>query len=368
MGTELVTSQGEIETESLPAIADSSRQLDLESARISYQIQSGMLLAKRFPRDEMQCVNKVVGVCKSRTFCEKAKYAYKRGNQIVSGLSVHAVLELARIYKNVYSGWSEVERRPGESSLMAFAADLESNVLVSRGWINEHLRSKREGPEPLVDPRDIYEHNANMGARRLRACMQQVIPRYLQELMSDEVDKTLSTSSEPLPARIKRCTEKFAVLGVTTGMLEAFLQHNLAATREPELLNLIRVYQSIKDGIETVETWFGESTPVAGTVTDRLAGPRRKAKSQKAESPAPAVEELKEVPEESPTETEESSDEHVALQYTPEALRNALARATTHEEVERVGTRFAGYADQQTMDAIFVACDERAAELANRAA
>ncbi|MDT1904179.1 hypothetical protein FPK34_26285, partial [Acinetobacter baumannii] len=64
----------------------------------------------------------------------------------------------------------------GESTVEAFAWDVETNTRQTKVFQVPHIRYTRNGSKKLTDPRDIYELVANNGARRLRACILGVIP------------------------------------------------------------------------------------------------------------------------------------------------------------------------------------------------
>ena len=73
----------------------------------------------------------------------------------------------------------------------------------------------------LCDPRDVYEMVANLGARRLRACILAVIPKDIVDAAVEECEKTLAgDTKEPIADRLKKMLDKFSEFGVTKDMIE----------------------------------------------------------------------------------------------------------------------------------------------------
>jgi hypothetical protein len=123
---------------------------------------------------------------------------------------------------------------------------LETNARASLTFIVPHLRDKKGGPERLTDVRDIYENNANMGARRLRECIFAVLPKYLVQAAADECRNTLETRNAevPLPKRIADMLAAFAKIGIDRSRIEAKLGATSKFTAV-DLANLQISYKSI---------------------------------------------------------------------------------------------------------------------------
>jgi hypothetical protein len=155
---------------------------------------------------------------------------------------------------------------------MAIAWDLETNARSSLTFIVPHLRDKKGGAERLTDVRDIYENNANMGARRLRECIFAVLPKYLVQAAADECRNTLETRNAevPLPKRIADALSAFAKLGIDKSRIEAKLGSTSKFTAV-DLANLQISYQSIRRNEISAEDEFPriDGAP-AGTKLDAL--------------------------------------------------------------------------------------------------
>ena len=146
-------------------------QTEMMISRQAQEVQAAMVIAKRFPRDEVDSYNRIMQSCKRRSLAESAMYEYPRGGTKVTGPSIRLAESMAQNWGNLDFGITELEQKNGESQVMAYAWDLETNTRQVKIFSVPHIRSTKKGNVPLTDPRDIYEMVANQGARRLRSCI-----------------------------------------------------------------------------------------------------------------------------------------------------------------------------------------------------
>jgi hypothetical protein len=245
---------------------------EIGMARASQEVQAAMLIAQNYPRNEDAAYAKIIQGCKRKRLAEEAVYAYPRGSTVVSGPSIRLAEEIARHWGNLDKGITEVERRQGESTMLAYAWDLETNTRATRTFVTQHVRETRQGNYALTDSRDIYELTANQGARRLRACILEVVPGHIVDDAVAECEKTLAgESDEPLADRIKAMVAAFVGHGVDTDMLEKRLGHKLAVTTEAEIVSLHKVFRSLRDNMASPDQFFDVSTaPRNGDKTNEL--------------------------------------------------------------------------------------------------
>jgi hypothetical protein len=225
------------------------------------EVQAAMMLAKRFPRDEKLAMDKIMVACQREGLAATAIYQYARGGTDISGPSIRLAETIARCWGNVHFGLREVEQRDGESTVEAYAIDLETNTRVQRVFQAKHIRSKQSGNVDLTDPRDIYELVANQGSRRTRACILALIPGDIIEAAVEQCNKTLKTKTDISPDRIKKMLMAFADLGVEKSQIEKKIQRSLDAITPAQVVYMVKIYTSIKDGMSVADDWF-ESVPV----------------------------------------------------------------------------------------------------------
>jgi len=250
--------------------------VDTESQRAISETVAQYSLAQRFPRDLARTWANVLPVLRSPQFAKEAMYSYPRGSKMVTGPSIRLVEELARAYRNLSYGIVEVARDADSSIIQAFATDLEANIRVVRTFKVPHYRwTKNKGRKKAEDPRDIYEISANNGARRLRACLMQLLPKWLIEDAVGEVRRTIAgDTSVPIEERARKMVAAFKDLGVTQDMIEKRLGHALAALDSDELIELTGIYNALRDGTSRRADFFdvASSAPEAEDVTSRIVG------------------------------------------------------------------------------------------------
>jgi hypothetical protein len=263
----------------------STAMAEAQQSKSTQEIQAALVIAKRFPRNQLESLNRILNACKRPFLAEQALYAYPRGGQVVTGASIRMAEVAAQNWGNMTFGVREISQKNGVSEVEAFAWDLETNTQSTKIFHVSHVRNTRRGSYILTDQRDIYELVANQGARRLRACILAVVPGDVIEAAVEQVNKTLSSGEEPIQDRIKRLSMAFDEMGVTVKMLEKRLGHKLEVTIESELINLRAIYKSIKDGMASRKDFFDFGEPeVEAAAKDNVAN--LIAKSKKSEQNA----------------------------------------------------------------------------------
>lgn len=253
----------------------------IEASRAIAEAQGKLVIAKRFPRDEVQAYNRVSQACQRKGIAEKAFYAYNKGDGMVNGPTIRLAEELARCWGNVDYGIKELSQEQGKSEMQAFAWDLETNTISSQNFTNPHIREvnekdgngkKRKVVKQLTSQRDIYEINANMGARRLRSRILAILPTDLVDMAIAECKKTLAgNNDEPLIDRVKKMIVAFGKLGVTQEQIEKRLGRKVDTMTIDDFTDYIGIYNAIKQGESKIAEWF-EAEKVASDLTDALKG------------------------------------------------------------------------------------------------
>jgi len=229
------------------------------TGRYIQEVQGMIIMAKKFPRDQFAAYNRIMEACKRKSLAEVAQYEFPRGGEKVTGPSIRLAEVLAQNWGNISTGIIELEQNYGESKVMAFAWDLETNYREERIFSVKHERKAKGAIKKLDDPRDIYELLANLGARRKRSCILAVIPKDIVEAAEQQCEETLkkSNATKPLTDRIRDMFTKFQQdFSVTKDMIEEFIGCRAEAFTERDVLKLGRVYNSLRDGMAKREDFF----------------------------------------------------------------------------------------------------------------
>lgn len=230
----------------------------IEASRAVAEAQGKLVIAKNFPRNEVEAYAKAMQACQRKSLAEKATYSYPRSGSTISGPSIRLAEELARCWGNIDFGIKELSQKEGESEMQAYCWDMETNTISSQTFVVAHVRdTKNNGQQKLTTQRDIYENNANMAGRRLRARILAVLPPDLVEAAVAECKKTLAGSNDiPIADRIKKMAVAFEKFGIKPAVIEKRLGRKLDTMTAEDISEYIGIYNSLKDGNTTVSDWF----------------------------------------------------------------------------------------------------------------
>lgn len=231
---------------------------EMIASRQMQEVQGQIIMAKKFPRDEVAASRRIMTACQRKRLAEQAEYEYQRGDSKVIGPSIRLAEALAQSWGNLDFGFVELEQRNGESQVMAYCWDLETNTRQTKIFSVPHVRETKRGNYPLTKPRDIYEQVANQAARRVRACILGIIPGDVVEEAIEQCHKTLLGKDDtPLIDRIKKCVQiAEKEYQIPQESLEKYIGCKAEAFSMNDLIRLNRVFNSIKDGMAKREEVF----------------------------------------------------------------------------------------------------------------
>lgn len=270
--------------------------VSIEQQRAVAEVQAAIVVARSMPRQRQKALDLILQDCTDPELAEDAEYEYTRGGTRITGPSIRLLETVARRWGNFESGVREIARREGYSECEAYAWDMETNVRDRKTFQIRHWRDTKSGGYAVEDERDVYEVTANMAARRKRACMQAVIPAEVINAAVEQCRKTLSSRVEVTPETLQSMLAKFADLGVTREMIEARIQRHIDAITPALLVQLGRIYNSIKDGMSGVSDWFEmrpqQPAPTEEKLKTGAAGLKAAVKGKQGKREAPSASEL----------------------------------------------------------------------------
>lgn len=245
----------------------------VEQARAVAEVQAAIVVAQQCPRSMARAVEQMRESCAQMGLAERAFFRYNRSGKPVTGATVHLARELARCFGNMQYGIAELRRddRAGESEMTAFGWDVQNNTRASTTFIVKHGRdTTSDGVKALTALRDIYENNANMGARRLREQIFAILPRWFTEEASDLCRATIEkgTSDKPLAQQRADAVKAFSKFGVTVAQLEEKVARRSDDWTGPDLAQLGVIFKSLDRGEITVEEEFPKQRVTAAEITN----------------------------------------------------------------------------------------------------
>lgn len=277
------------------AAAPTGAMAEMATQAVITELQSMVISAKRFPRDPIKSMQRILQSCMRPGLAEDATYAYSRGGSDVTGPSIRLAEELARSWGNIASGVREISRHNGYSEYVAYALDLETNYRDEKYFQVRHWRDTKKGGYQLTDERDIYELGANLAARRKRACILAIMPSDVVETALQQCDVTLKAKVTITPELLQKIVAQFETFRVTKAMIEKRIQRSLDSITPAGVLQLGKIYNSLKDQMGKVEDFF-EVDPAAvvakggnESVKDALKTKSAEAKKEPSKEPQKAA-------------------------------------------------------------------------------
>jgi hypothetical protein len=258
----------------------------VEQSRAIAQVQAMVVVAQQCPRNVARAIEDMRASCRRKELADRAFFRFPKGGGVVSGESVHLARELARVWGNIEYGLSELRRDDdyGQSEMLAFAWDVQTNARCSSTFINPHqLYSGGRGVR-LTELRDVYDNNANVGARRVREAIFAVLPAWFVEEAKAICARTLSDGGgKLLPQRIADAISTFGNYGITLAQLEAKLGLPSARWQDMDVAQLRVIHTSLMRGeIRKDEEFPPERAVTAADITG--SGP-----AAASSDPGPAV-------------------------------------------------------------------------------
>jgi hypothetical protein len=232
-----------------------------EQQRALGELQAQIMLARMNPRDPIQAVDNILRDCGRVSLAQAAQYEYARGGTDIRGPSIKLMEAIARRWGNIHSGFKVIHSENSVSEVITYAWDLETGYKDERQFQVPHIRDTRRGPVKLTDERDIYELIANNSQRRKRACLIAVIPSDVIEAAIEQCNDTLGANVDTSVAGLKKLLAAFAEFGVTQVQIEQRIQCKLEAISPGQVIQLSRIYTSLKDGMSQPSQWFRAADP-----------------------------------------------------------------------------------------------------------
>lgn len=246
------------------------------------RVQGQVFMAKQFPRDMSNVMNRIYASCERPSLAQISEYEYPRGGQKIVGASIRLLEVVAQCYGNVSYSWKELTRdmTNHKSTVLAYAWDLETNLYSELEFDIYHYRSAKGKRVLLTDDRDIYELVSNQATRRVRRCLENIIPRDIVEDARDQCHKTLETKIDwqaKLDQGIQLMKDQY---GVSLKQLEERFGMNRRAFTANTCRELNRIYVSLRDGMATVEDYFSKEEKKTDKIKNKLSDEDIKSKEQ----------------------------------------------------------------------------------------
>lgn len=361
MSTELMPTNGT--NQDYEVTRPNSLGMHVEAQRSIAEVQAALTIAASRPRNEKRSIEKIENACQRPALAEMAEYVYERGGTEITGPTIALMEVIANAWGNISFGFRELSNSGSHSEVEAFAWDLESNTKRTVVFTVKHQRHTKKGNYALTDPRDVYENLANYSQRRVRACLEAVIPPDVVEMARIQCNATMNESAEVTAISIQKLLASFAGLGVTREQVEKRIQRRIESIQPAQFVRMRQIYKSISDGMSKPSDWFEIEEVKAIEAPKTPAESARAAVQGQKKKTAP----VKQEPAPEATDPPSQSDDGPSL---PDGFFDAVRAAQNVATVDILylqGSELVGD-NQDLLNEICLACDTRKAELTEKGA
>jgi len=213
---------GELNSRDLVGIdKTNSEATKIEQSRAFGEVLIQAELAKKFPRNLVVVFKRIDEAFElSPELVAGAKYEYRKG-QLITGYTVLFARTVAACVGNIHYSLKELNREADRTEMYCYAWDIETNAMQTKSFIVTHIQYAASNPNILTKERDIYENNTNVGSRRLRECILDVLPGVAVKYAERKVEELLKKAFpfEKQKAYADKNIERFGTIGVTEAML-----------------------------------------------------------------------------------------------------------------------------------------------------
>jgi len=277
-------------------------------AEAQFDIQSAIVIARKFPRDEVAAEKKMLKAATRPVFADDAIYSYPRGwkyidgrriRNYVEGPSIVLAREAARSWTNIRFGLEVIVDDEEDRTIRAYAYDMETNVKVTmedsfkklvQRKIYEDGKDTGQTRWEVADERELRELTNRRGAIAVRNCILQLIPTDIVDNVRNACEVTLrQQAAEHKDETISKVIKAFSAINVSVKMIEKKLGHKLEESTPEELTDLRKIYSSIKDGnsswSEYTEVKKSEESKDEGSLSmSDLSAPEKTESDKKTET------------------------------------------------------------------------------------
>jgi len=251
-------------------------QVSHAQSSAQHEIQSAIIIARKFPRSEDKAFGALMKAVGRKTFAMQATYSFPRGGSQVSGPSVNLAREAARVWGNIRYGVDVVADDDDKRTIRGWAWDVETNTRVSsedtfRKLVQRKNKQTKQTEWVTPDERDLRELTNKHGAICVRNCLLQLLP---PDIIEDAVQaarkSAVAAAGENLDENRKAIIKAFGDMNITVADLEKYLEHELRTCNAEEVADLRQVYKSIRDGNTTWSDYVGGAEPAKKTKRSKL--------------------------------------------------------------------------------------------------
>jgi hypothetical protein len=124
-----------------------------------------------------------------------------------------------------------------------------------------HVQDLKENRTRILkDQSEIDNRIANVASKQMRGRILALLPKSLVASAIEKCKATIAgTSKEPVSIRVRKMADSFkSTYGVSTDLIEKYLGNKIEETTLDQLINLIGVFNALKDGAKVSEYFVSD--------------------------------------------------------------------------------------------------------------
>jgi len=326
------------------------------AAQAKAAIEARYVMALRRPRDLDGVRIRLLAECRRKGFADAAIYSKPVGGKHIEGPSVRFAEAAIRCMGNILPETATIYDDASKRIVRQSVTDLESNVTYTKDIMIEKVveRSSLKDGQTAISERTnstgkktylvtatedaLLTKEGAFVSKAVRTLALRILPGDILDECMDLCRATLKDQAAKDPAgERKKLADVFASLGVQPEALKSYLGHALDACTPTELVELRKVYSTLRDGetswqdvMETRHkaTMATSSAPAAVQAVQVTQADTEKSQAADIANAAEVAQsQPKEEPKEEPAPLEKPADSDPLAEF-----RAALAAATTKSE------------------------------------
>ena len=245
-------------TENLPEKVDVPVGGELQtvsaSASAVAEIQSAIIVAQRFPRDEKVAWANIMEAMKRKSLAIKSTYSFPRGGKQITGPSVHVARVIAQYWGRMRWGVDIIFEDDDSIILRGWAWDVQHDNKVHSDHKFKKLIYRKATGWITPDERDLRELINKNAAILKRNALLELLPPDLVEDALGVAQQTVAHGIKDPKGESKKLILAFADFGVTPEMMSSYVGTDKWGAHD--CVTLQAVLNALIDNVSNREVYF----------------------------------------------------------------------------------------------------------------
>ena len=253
-------------------------------AQAKAEIECAYIMAIRRPRKIDDVRIAILAACRRPIFAASAEYSKPIGGKEIRGPSIRFAETAFQCFGNIRITTNVIYDDQAICKIRVSVIDLENNnAYGTEATVNKTIERKRlKNGQKAISERlnsfgetvylveatedEIAIKKGALVSKMIRNCGLRLIPRDIVEEAMEEAEKTVLKAGADPVAEKNKLLDAFGGLGVMASDLEKFLRKPLAQVVAKDLLELRKIFTSLRDGESVWSDWLEDTIVITPTL------------------------------------------------------------------------------------------------------